>query len=303
MRFILKIFHNEHIALLWALAIELITHGFFGLQAFLLGGFLGEVALIKIFGPELGVQIGAWSLGVIVFGIAFVSFVLGQYLKAHVQSFIWAGKGGQEYMKAFEETVKLAIGLELSSLAFRVVIVGWHDGDWALAIIIAVAGCILLRYAIAMAKVIHASVNRDPAYDLARSQDEAGITLADKARKYTGKMSPEQLARWAGGDASALQEVAGNGFFEEEQKRQARQAKKEAKRTKELDEARREHEGRERQAQAGETARRLLDPRNWIRQKPDRMDRWADGDDPKLDPIMAQTSSQANRLSQNGNHR
>jgi hypothetical protein len=251
-KFVLKIIHNEHIALLWALAVEIVVHGFFGLQAFLLGGFLGEVALVKIFGPDLGVQIGAWSLGVLIFGMAFVSFVLGEYLKSHVQSFIWAGKGGKEYMDAFKETAKMAIGLELSSLAFRVLTVGVHEGDWPSAIVIAIAGCIGLRYAVMMAKVIHASVNRDVAYDLLRSQDQAAQTLAEKARKYTKHMTPAQLAGWSEGDASALEEAASSGFFAEEQKRQAKESKKhekqskvEAKRQQEWDAVQRDSERQE----------------------------------------------------------
>jgi hypothetical protein len=259
MRIVLKIIHNEHIAFAWAFVVELVVHGFFGLQAFLLGGFLGELALMKVFGPNLGMQIGAWGLGIIVFGMAFVSFVLGDYLKQHVQNFVWSGRGSQEYLDAFNETVRLAAGLELSSLAFRVLTVGLHDGDWPSAILIAVAGCIGLRYAIKMAKVIHASVNRDPNDDLARSQDEAKLTLAEKARKIIKKMTPQQLAGWSHGDPKALEEAANNAFSDAERRRQEREQTRQAKQTTVLSEQERTERERqtftERSRQADEALR------------------------------------------------
>lgn len=307
MKWILKIIHNEHIALLWALAVEIVVHGFFGLQAFLLGGFLGEVALVRIFGPDLGVQIGAWSLGILIFGMAFVSFVLGEYLKEHVQAFVYDGKGDSSFLKAFTETARMAVGLELASLAFRVITVGFRDGDWPSAIVIAIAGCIGLRYAISMAKVIHASVNRPVEHDLMRSQQQAGLTLAEKAMHFLDAMSPEQLARWADGDASALQEVAGEGFAKEDQakdereqrairKREKAQAKEQAKVDRELERQQQHVQGQQKQEKAKGTAGDLLNPRRWV--KPSQ---------PKgnEDFIEAQMNSQANRLSQkssNGHH-
>lgn len=291
MRLVLKVIHNEQIAVLWAFLVEVVVHGLFAMQAFLLGGFLGDLALSVVFGVYLGTQIGAWSLALFVFGAAFVSFVLGQYLKEHVFAFVRSGKGDQTYIKALEETRRMAICLELSSLAYRVLTVGLHDHDWVSAIVIFVAGIVGLRYAIKMAMVIHASVNRPIEHDLARSQHQAGMTLAEKAMKYTKDMSPEQLARYSDGDVSALQEVAGNGFFEEEQRRQAKLSKKQAKLTKRLEEQQKEEANKERQNQAAETAKRLLNPSNWKRNKT-----------PEYVPFLDAQNNPGHHLSQNGTH-
>jgi signal transduction histidine kinase len=298
MRFVLKIIHNEHIAVLWAFLVELVVHGLFAMQAFLLGGFLGDVALSVVFGKELGTQIGAWSLAIFVFGAAFVSFVLGDYLKEHVFAYVWSGKGDDAYIQALKETTRMAVGLELTSLAFRVLIVAIHDNDLASAAIILVAGCIGLRYAIKMAKVIHASVNRPISHDLAKSQHQAGQHLAERAMKYTRNMSPEQLARWADGDSSALQEVAESGFFAEEQRHAKKGRKLSQKETNELNRSQQEEEMRQRQRIAEDGAHNLLSPKNWKRNR-------------TFDPVLkvepehfpeAQASNQAGRLSQNGRH-
>jgi len=259
MRLVLRIIHNQHIALAWAFVVSLVVHGFFGLQAFLLGGFLGEVALMKVFGPERGMLIGAWGLGIIVFGMAFVSFVLGDYLKAQVQNFVWSGRGSQEYLDAFKETVQLAAGLELCSLGFRVLTVALHDHDLPSALLIGVAGIIGLRYAIKMAKVIHACVNRDPNADLAASQDDAKLRLAEKARRLVRKMTPDQLAGWGRGEPKALEEVANNAFSDRERRQQGREQKRRSKETTVLSEQERTERERqtftERSRQADEALR------------------------------------------------
>jgi len=267
MRFVLKIIHNEHFALLWALVVEIGAHGYFSLQGFLFGGFLGEIALAVVFGSHYGTLIGAWMLAAFIFGSAFCSFVLGEYLREHVQSFTWSGKGDQSFIKAFEDTRRMVMGLELCSLAYRVLYVGLHDHDWISAIITGAFGILILWYAVKMAKVIHASVNRPIEHDLERSQHRAGQTLAEKAMRYTKNMDPEQLARYADGDVSALQEVAENGFFEEEQRRAAKASKRQAKLTKQLGTQNRETEGQERIARFGENRKKLFNPENWKRNR------------------------------------
>lgn len=278
----LKFLHNEKMSLAWAILVELAVHALFAFQAFLLGGFLGEIALTSIFG-SYGQAIGAWVLALFVFGAAFQAFVLGEYMREHVESFETTSKGNGSYIRSWAQVRWLVAGIEVSSLLFRCIFVFSHD-DWLQSLIVLLFGVISLWYAFAQAKVIHASVNRPVEYDVMRAQQEAGRSLVKDAIDYTRYMSPEQKSRFVDGDVSAVEEVAQARFFEEEQKRQSKQ-------TRMLDMEQHEEEQRQQQERARETARNLFNPKMWGRKPAQR-----------LDFLDAQTSSQADRLSQNGRH-
>src|SRR5258708_30595592 len=181
MRWILKVVHNHHIALLWAFFVEVVVHAFFSLQAFLLGGFIGEISLSTVFGVPLAQKIGAWLLAGFIFCSAFVMFVLGEYLRQHVAAYSLEMKDNS-YLKAFDPAFRLVLGLEITSLAFRLVQILYEDFSYhgiAEAVITAALGVIGLWFAMSMAKIIHASINRPKEHDLAQSQHQAGLRLAD----------------------------------------------------------------------------------------------------------------------------
>lgn len=249
----MKWIHNEKVSLAWAVVIEVLVHAIFALQAFLLGGFLGEVALSSFFG-RAGAWIGAVALAVFIFGAAFQAFVLGEYMKEHVESFEETGKDGS-YRRNWKALRWLVGGLEISSLAFRVLTVA-VVGDYLQSAVIAVAGVLILWYAYAQAKVIHASVNRPVEYDVMRAQAEAGRSLVKDALDFTGDMSPRQKARFAGGDVTAVEEVASARFFEEEQAQSA-------KKTRQISHEEAEREKQEQTRRARGMASRLFDPSTW----------------------------------------
>lgn len=280
----LKFIHNERMSLAWAILVELAVHALFAFQAFLLGGFIGEIALTVIFGPW-GAKIGAWALAIFIFGAAFQAFVLGEYMKEHVQSYERMGHDGS-YERSWNQVRWLVAGLEISSLLFRVLTVT-AQGDYLQAGIVGLFGGIALWYAFAQAKVIHASVNRPVEYDVMRAQQEAGRSLVKDAIDYTRYMSPEQKSRFVAGDVSAVEEVASTRFFEEEQKRASKEDRKQYRQ--QLEEEQQEHARR-----AHDMAFNLFTPSTW--KAPRR------GAQSPLDFPEAQTNSQANRLSQNGRH-
>jgi hypothetical protein len=278
----MKWIHNDKVSLGWAIGVELAVHALFAFQAFLLGGFLGELALTSIFGSS-GAKIGAWGLALFVFGAAFQAFVLGEYMQEHVLSFERSGKGNGSYIRSWKQVRWLVAGIELSSLAFRViVVVGQHD--YLQAVIVALFGLIALWYAYAQAKVIHASVNRPVEYDIMRAQHEAGRSLVKEATDYTRDMSPEQKARFVGGDISAVEEVA-------QSKAQQRQTRQQSKATKRERASQEEHDRYDEQRRAGETARSIFHPETWKRP--------ARTSDPLSFPSAQ--SNQADHLSRNGN--
>src|SRR6202043_3285704 len=123
----------------------------------------------------------------------------------HVASYEYK-RGDGSYMRSWKSIRWIVGGLELSSLAFRCFVV-IQQGDYRQAVIVGVFGILLLYYAYAQAKVIHASVNRPVEYDIANSQEGAGRSLAIEATKHTKYMTPEQKARWADGDETAVTEV------------------------------------------------------------------------------------------------
>ncbi len=202
----MKFFHNDKVSLGWAIFVELVAHGFFAFQAFLLGGFLGEIALESIFGARVGQLIGAWALAIFIFGAAFQAFVLGEYMREHVESFENTEKGNGSYIRSWKQIRWLVAALEISSLAFRVIVVT-QAGDYRQAAIVAAFGAILLFYAFAQAKVIHASVNRPVEYEVMRARDYAGRSLVGDSMKYVPKMSNSQKTRFLHGDTSAIDEV------------------------------------------------------------------------------------------------
>lgn len=312
----MKFFHNDKVSLGWALLVEIAVHLLFAFQAFLLGGFLGDIALAAIFGAVIGARIGAWALAIFVFMAAFQCFVLGEYMKEHVQSFENTGRDGS-YMRAWQQLRWLVGGIEISSLLFRCITI-MQIGNFSMssivqAVIVAVLGGILLWYAFAQAKVIHASVNRPIEFGVMQAQYQAGTSLVEDSLRYTRYMTPEQKARFAGGDISAVQEVAESGFFERENKRQmkeqsktareqAKLAKAQAKYTKVLAAQQQEEDGRQQQEQAKSAASRLFDPSSWGRRGHQHHQPLPGY--PKLDPSTdfpeALSNRQANHQSQNG---
>ena len=200
----MKFIHNDKVSLGWAIFVELVVHALFAFQAFLLGGFLGEIALNPILGPS-GAKIGAWALAIFIFGAAFQAFVLGEYMREHVESFEATSKGNGSYLRSWQQVRWLVAGLEISSLAFRCLTV-FMQGDVRQAVIVAIFGAIALWYAFAQAKVIHASVNRPVEYDVSRAREAAGKDLVKGAIKLIPGMSAERKRRVYTGDLSAITE-------------------------------------------------------------------------------------------------
>lgn len=201
----MKFFHNDKVSLGWAILVELAVHALFAFQAFLLGAFLGEIALTVVFGP-VGIQIGAWALAIFIFGAAFQAFVLGEYMREHVESFERTAKGNGSYMRSWGQVRWLVGAIELSSLAFRCYSI-FVEGHTMQGFIVLVMGVVALWYAFAQAKVIHASVNRPVEYDVARARQVVGRDLVDSALHLIPKMTINEKARVYTGDLTALQDA------------------------------------------------------------------------------------------------
>lgn len=260
----MKFIHNDRVSLGWAILVEIAVHTLFAFQAFLLGGFLGEIALTAIFGPGLGPKIGAWALAIFVFGAAMQAFVLGEYMKEHVQSYERTGKDGS-YIRSFNQVRRLVFGIEITSLLFRIIVV-WQAGDDLQALVVALFGVVTLWYAYAQAKVIHASVNRPIEYHVMQAQHEVGRSFIDDVLKRKDEMSPEEKARFAGGDFSAITDAARTGFFADEQRRQAKTGRNQSRQTRRLAGEQREEDVREQQEQTKQATRGLFNPLNWSKQ-------------------------------------
>jgi hypothetical protein len=297
----LKFIHNEKLSLIWAIVVEVTVHALFAFQAFLMGGFLGEVALAAIFGSYLGTRIGAYALGIFVFGAAFQAFVLGEYMREHVESFETTEKGDGSYLKAWKQLRYAVGGIEIASLLFRCVTIAqtgnWVSiSAWSQAVIVALMGGILLWYAYAQAKVIHASVNRPAAYDMMQAQQTVGKSLSTDSLKYIDDMTPEQKARFYAGDISALQETAEEKLTAQqikEQNKELANGRKQAERIRKEQEAAEKAERKQANAKRGsDAATRLLDPSTWKVGKSRPKD--------EQDFLEAQMNDQASRLSRNG---
>lgn len=222
----MKSLHNDKVALGWAILVELVAHGFFAFQAFLLGGFLGEIALSNMFGQATGNAIGSWALAVFLFGAAMQAFVLGEYMKEHVASYEFK-RGDGTYMRSWSHIRWIVGGLELSSLAFRCFVVV-QQGDYRQAVIVAVFGVLVLYYAYAQAKVIHASVNRPVDYDMYRTRQKIGRDLVKDVVDSSRYMTPDEKQRAYSGDwsgATAAQQRRPKGLIESlrERKQQERE--------------------------------------------------------------------------------
>lgn len=220
----MKFLHNDKLSLGWAILVELIVHGFFALQAFLLGGFLGEIALKNIFGATVGNWIGSIMLALIISGASFQAFVLGEYMREHVESFEATAKGNGSYIRSWQQIRFVVALLELSSLVFRCVVV-FTQGDWQQAFIVLVLGLVMLWYAFAQAKVIHASVNRPPEQDVIRARDMAGRNIVASAMELIPQMTTEQQRRFYTGDLSVVDEVPVPRYQRKQEKARARDEK------------------------------------------------------------------------------
>jgi hypothetical protein len=201
----MKFFHNDKVSLGWAIIVEIAVHALFAFQAFLLGGFLGEIALTVVFG-SLGPIIGAWALAIFIFGSAFQAFVLGEYMREHVESFERTAKGNGSYIRSWAQVRWLVGIIEVCSLGFRCYTI-LVAGNFVQAVIVLVMGIVALWYAFAQAKVIHASVNRPVEYDVVRARQTVGRDLVGNMLDLVGKMTIDEKARVYQGDLTAIQEA------------------------------------------------------------------------------------------------
>jgi hypothetical protein len=249
----MKAFHNDKVSLGWAIAIELVVHALFAFQAFLLGDFLGEIALVVVLGP-IGGPIGAWALGIFIFGAAFQAFVLGEYMREHVESFESTAKGNGSYIANWKLIKWLVGGIEISSLLFRCYTIVARDGNLMQAAIVAVLGIVALWYAFAQAKVIHASVNRPVEYDVDRARNQAGRAIVSEALDKIPQMTAEQKRRFYTGDLSAVDEIYQSELSRRQEKLQSKEQKEALKRNQQAakqqeQDAKRERERQRRQEQ------------------------------------------------------
>ena len=223
----LKALHNDKVSLGWAIAVEIIVHAFFAGQAFLLGDFLGEIALASVFGAYLGGVIGAGLLALFLFGASFQAFVLGEYMREHVESYERA-TGKQGYLANWALIKWLVGGIELASLLFRCGTIVAKDGNWGQAITVALLGLVSLWYAFAQAKVIHASVNRPLTYDMIKARNQVGKSLVTDTLKLAPRMTADQKVRFLKGDTTPLDELYQSELSRRQEKLQDKKADKEA---------------------------------------------------------------------------
>lgn len=255
----MKWFHNEQMAVVWAILVELVVHGIMAFGAFLLGGFLGEIVLGSIIGQDIGVQIGAWFLALFVFCAAFQAFVLGEYMKEHVRSFEQTSRGDGSYIRNWKLVRWLVGGIELASLAFRC-FDAYSQGHLAQAIIIGVFGVLALWYAYAQAKVIHASVNRPLAYDVYQARRKMTQDLVKDALDYSDDMTTEEKARFLGGDPSGIDEARARKQGELQEQARAKERKQRERRHVEELREEREREDADEYGQAQSFLSKLLSP-------------------------------------------
>jgi hypothetical protein len=220
----LKFLHNDKVSLGWAILVEIAVHALFAGGAFLLGGFLGDIALSQVLGPA-GKDIGAWALAIFVFGAAFQAFVLGEYMREHVESFETTSKGNGSYIKSWQHVRWMVCGIELASLFFRM-IQSASQGSYLQVIIVGVFGVLALWYAFAQAKVIHASVNRPVEYEVSRARETAGRSIVEDAMKYVPKMNAEQKKRFYTGDLGVIGEYEQGLVEKQQEKLQPKQERK-----------------------------------------------------------------------------
>jgi hypothetical protein len=290
----MKFFHNEKLALGWAIMVELVVHLLFAIQAFLLGRFIGEVALKSMFGA-LGADIGAWVFGIFVFGAAFQAFVLGEYMREHVESYETTARGDGTYIRSWTQLRWTVGGIEIASLLFRCISIvqagGWVNvAAYFQAAIIAGLGALLLWYAYVQAKVIHASVNRPPEYDMMQAQASVGRGLALDSLKHTDDMYPEEKARFVAGDITAIQDVVARKAYAAQQEEQIKQSKEDARAAKAKTAANKAEIQAANAERGANATRKLFDPSTWNVGKPR----------PKADEDFLQAQSQSGQSLSNG---
>lgn len=252
----MKFFHNDKVSLGWAIAVEIAVHALFAFQAFLLGGFLGEIALGVVFGAY-GAKIGAIGLAIFIFGAAFQAFVLGEYMREHVESFEATTKGNGSYLRSYEQVRWLVAAIEVSSLLFRCYTI-ILTGDWVQMWIILIMGVVALWYAFAQAKVIHASVNRPVEHDVISAREVAGRDIVDSAIKLIPSMTAEQKRRFYTGDLSAVDEAESSNYAKLQEKLQVKEEKLQVKQERKNKDLRRQQKAAEDYAIGQDYASRLL---------------------------------------------
>lgn len=258
----MKWFHNDKVSLGWAIAIEIVVHALFAFQAFLLGNFLGELALVVVLGP-VGGPIGAWALGIFIFGAAFQAFVLGEYMREHVEAFENTAKGDGSYIKNWKSIKWIVGAIEISSLLFRCYTIIIQPGDTnhsiVQAIIVAILGIVALWYAFAQAKVIHASVNRPVEYDVNRARNQAGRALVEEALDVIPHMTVDQKKRLYKGDLTSVGEAYQSNLQKQQEKLRPKEEREERKRQKQWEKEQQAEEKRERERQRKEAQKRDLE--------------------------------------------
>ncbi len=220
----MKVIHNAKFALYWAVFIELVAHGFFAMQAFLLGGFIGDLTLTKAIGAEAANWVGSILLAVLIGGAAFSAFVLGEYTRQQVSAYS-KENADKSFIQSFHRTRWLVGGLEVTSMLFRCGVVIAKDGDYGQATITAIFGIILLVYAFDQAKVIHAVVNRPVFADVMEVQEQAGRQMVSASIEHLNDMSVSQLQRFQSGDVTTVDEIAESRYAEKYAKLSAKQIK------------------------------------------------------------------------------
>jgi hypothetical protein len=232
----MKWFHNGKVSLAWALVVEVAVHLLFAFQAFLLGGFLGDLALKVVFGP-IGTQIGAWGFASFVFMAAFQAFVLGEYMREHVEAFESTAKGNGSYTLSWQAIRWFVGAVEIASLMYRCLTV-IEDGQYMQATIIFVLGIVLLMYAFAQAKIIHASVNRPVEQDIYQVQQMAGRSIAEESMKFIPQMTIQQKRDFLAGDLSGIDELEQSTTSRKYEKIQSKEQRREIARQREQEKSR-----------------------------------------------------------------
>lgn len=293
----MKWFHNDKVSLGWAIGVEIVVHAIFALQALLLGNFLGEIALTSVLGPAGG-PVGAWGLAIAIFGSAFQAFVLGEYMREHVEAFEATAKGNGSYLTSWKWIKWIVGGIEMCSLFFRCYKIWVDTGNGIQSIVVAVLGVILMIYAVAQAKVIHASVNRPVEYDVNRARNQAGRAIVSDALDVIPHMTAEQKRRFYTGDLSAIEEVYESNLQKEQAKLQSKEDREERKQQRKREREQREEEKRERARQRKEGQQRDYDTGQSYTKK-----LLGDPDEEDSPPFLKAVPNPNNQAQQDGRNR
>lgn len=270
----MKFFHNTNWGRTLAVIYAVGVHAAFALGVYFLGKFFSSFILGE---NPIAQEAGAIFFAVMVFAGAMWAFIYAEYAKEDIDAY--KKHSGHDYKLALWAIQGAVAVLELSSLGYRVSVVHTDAERW----ILAGFGLANLVIAFCLGKVIHAMANRPLETYMGRARQDVTRSLVDDVLKYKSKLTPEEKARFAGGDMSVLTEAMNR---EEASKGRRTYEELQAEEDK-LQAEKQEHE--ENKSFLG----RLLDPTSWGKQPT-----YAG----PADFQDAQPNSQADRLSQNGHH-